>query len=259
MENQFEDEMMLQLQQIQVVQGSIVFSQFENIKQQAIQLADDIQTVEVNEDNLKQSKKLLAAVNKRCKELDDERIRIKKLMLEPYAEFEEQVKEIVAIVKEADATVRQQVKDLEEVERMDKQQQLAELFHKRKVLYTLGDLIPFEDFLKPKHLNKTTSIESVEKEMVDFLEQTEKDVKVLKSLPDVNAHVSAYIGQYDLALAMTQVNQENDRRRQIKQAQAKLKEPEAERQYKFIITGEKDKALVEMFMRQNKINYEMEQ
>ena len=30
--------------------------------------------------------------------------------------------------------------------------------------------------------------------MVDFLEQTERDIKVLQRMPDVNAHVSAYIG-----------------------------------------------------------------
>lgn len=256
--NNFENEMMLQLQQIQVVQGSIVFSQFENIKQQAIQLAEDIQTVEVNEDNLKQSKKLLAAVNKRCKELDDERIRIKKLMLEPYTEFEEQVKEIVAIVKDADAIVRQQVKDLEEAERMDKQQQLEELFHKRKILYTLGDLIPFEDFLKPKHLNKTTSIEAVEKDMVEFLEQTEKDVKVLKNLPDVNAHVSAYIGQYDLALAMTQVNQEKERRQQIEAAQA-MKQP-TEDKIAYLISvkvyNQKELKFLEMLLQQNGFEFD---
>ena len=66
----------------------------KRVKQQALQLAENLQSVEVNEDNLKQSKKLLAAVNRRKKELDDERIRIKKVMLEPYQEFEEQVKEI---------------------------------------------------------------------------------------------------------------------------------------------------------------------
>ena len=256
-----ENELILQIQQIKVIQGSIEFSDFENIKQQALQLAEDLQTVEVDEDNLKESKKLLAAVNKRKKELDDERIRIKKLMLEPYAAFEDQVKEIVQIVDAANDTVRQQVKDLEEAERQAKQADLAEIFHKRKSLYSLGDLIPFEDFLKPKHLNKTTTIESVETEMVEFLEQTERDIKVLQKLPDLNDHVSAYIGKYDLALAMSQVQGEKERRQQIEaaQAQKKMQQPEAEKQYRFTITGEKDKALVEMFMKQNKIQYEMEQ
>lgn len=256
--NENENEL-IQNMQITVIQGSIDFLGLERIKQEALQLAEDLQTVEVNEDNLKESKKLLAAVNKRKKELEDERIRIKKLMLEPYQEFEVHVKEIVQIVDAANDTVRQQVKDLEEKERQEKQQQLADLFHKRKTLYTLGDLIPFEDFLKPKHLNKTTSIESVEMEMVDFLEQTEKDVKVLKSLPDLNAHVSAYLKTFDLALAMTQVNDEKQRRQQIEAVKKEKKTEEGFKVFQFRIFNEKDKALVEMFMQQNKITYEMEQ
>lgn len=253
-----ENELMLNMQQIRVVQGSVDFQNYERVKQQALQLAENLQTVEVNEDNLKQSKKLLAAVNRRKKELDDERIRIKKVMLEPYQEFEQQVKEITLIVEAANETVRQQVKHLEEEERQAKQEQLAEIFHKRKALYSLGDLIPFEDWMKPKHLNKSTSIESAEMEMVEFLERTERDIKVLQSMPDVNAHVSAYIGQYDLALAMTQVRAEKERMQQIEAVQTQ-KKTEYIKAYRFTVFGDKDKTLVEMFMKQNKITYEMEQ
>jgi hypothetical protein len=253
------NDLMLNLETIQIVQGSIFFPEYQRIKDMALQLAVAMEGHEVNEETLKTSKKILAAVNKRCKELDAERIRIKKLMLEPYQEFEEQVKEIVGIVKEADETVRQQVRDLEELDRQEKQQQLAEIFHKRKALYSLGDLLPFEDFVKPKHLNKSTSIEAAEKEMVDFLEQTERDMKVLQRMPDLNAHVSAYIGTYDLAQAMDQVMKEKERRRQIEAAQATKKSAQDIKQYRYIVWGEKDAALLEMFMQKNKINYEMEQ
>ena len=164
------NELMLNLQQIEVIQGSIAFHDYEAIKQQALKLADFIKTVEVNEDNLKESKKLLAAVNKRKKELEDERIKIKKMMLEPYQGFESQVKDIVAIVDEANDVVRQQVKQLEEIERFHKETKLKAIFEKRKKMYTLSHLLKFEHFFQAKHLNKTISIEAVENEMIDFLE-----------------------------------------------------------------------------------------
>jgi L-lysine 2,3-aminomutase len=224
----------------------------------ALQLAEVMKAHEVNEETIKTSKKILAAVNKRCKELDGERIRIKKLMLEPYQEFEDQVKEIVGIVKEADETVRLQVKDLEEAERLKKEVEIWDIWDKRIHQYELGDLIPFTDFIKPKHLNKSTSIEAAEKDMVDFLEQTERDIKVLQKLPDLSAHVSAYIGTYDLAQAMNHVMQENERRRQIEAAQGQKKSAQYVQAFKFTVFGEKDKTLLEMFMKQNKINYELE-
>ena len=113
---------------IELVQGSIVFNDYERIKKEAEALAEEIKTVEVNEENVKASKKLLAVVNKRLKELEDTRIGIKKSMLEPYQLFEEQVKEIVTIVKEADAEVREQVKLLEEFDRIEKEEVIKDLF-----------------------------------------------------------------------------------------------------------------------------------
>ena len=72
------NELKLDVQQIVVVQGSIEFNEYEQIKMQAVSLAEEIAAVEVNEDNIKTSKKLLAAINKDLKKLEDNRINIKK-------------------------------------------------------------------------------------------------------------------------------------------------------------------------------------
>jgi hypothetical protein len=252
MENEL---MKLNMEQIIVRQGYVEFLQFDDLKKQALDLAANMETVEVNEETIKDSKKLLAAVNKRVKELEDRRIRIKKLMLEPYDIFEAQVKEIVRIVKEADETLRQQVRDLEELDRLHKRTQLENIFNKRKVLYTLGDLIDFEDFMEPKHLNKSQSIESTETEMIDFLERTENDVKVMQRLPDVQAHLNAYLGSFNLALAMTQVNQEKERRERIEASQAVSKNETAMITKTFTVYDEKDFLLVELYMKNNRIKF----
>ena len=253
-----QNELMLNLQQIKVTQGSVEFGDYETIKHQAIKLADFIKTVEVNEDNLKESKKMLAAVNKRKKELEDERIRIKKVMLEPYQGFEAQVKDIVAIVDDANDVVRQQVKQLEEIERQQKQDVLQELFEKRKKMYTLSHLLQFEHFFQPKYLNKTTSIETVENEMIDFLEGTEKDMKVMQNLQDTISYIHAYLKSFDLATAISQVDEEKQRKQQIQAFQGKTKAAALKR-FTFTVFNEKDKMLLEMFMQQNQIQYEMEQ
>jgi hypothetical protein len=254
-----ENSLTIKTEQIKVIQGSIDFPEYENIKKEALQLAEHIQTIEVTDENLKQSKKLLAAVNKRLKELEDERIRIKRTMLEPYQIFEGQVKDIVGIVKEADKEVRQQVKDLEEMERQEKKDALLKMFEQRKTFYTLGDLIPFDDFLQAKHLNKTASIEKTEVEMVEFLERTEKDVKVMQNMPDVEAHVAAYLQTYDLALAMTQVQGEKDRKQKIEASKAAAKAKPSSFMKTFIVYDEKDFMLVEMYMKNNKIKFEMKE
>lgn len=245
----------LNMEEIVVQQGTVEFNLYENLKGQALELAENIKTVEVNDENIKDSKKLLAAVNKRLKELEDRRIKIKKIMLEPYNVFESQVKEIVGIVREADDTLRQQVRDMEEEERHAKREQLEEIFDKRKDLYTLGDLLRFDDFLLPKHLNKTQSIEATEKEMVEFLERTEKDVKVLQRMPDVQAHLNAYLEFFDLALAMTKVESEKERREQLEASKAISKNETKTVTKTFTVYDEKDFLLVEMYMKNNRIKF----
>ena len=88
--------------------GKISFNAYENIKNKALKLSENLKTVEVSEENIKESKKLIAEVNKDVKKLEDYRIKVKKEMSKPYNDFEIQVKEIVKIVKEADEYVRSQ-------------------------------------------------------------------------------------------------------------------------------------------------------
>jgi hypothetical protein len=244
---------------IQVVQGLVQFNDYQRIKKEAEDLAEQIKTVEVNEENVKASKKLLAVVNKRLKDLEDTRIGIKKTLLEPYQLFEDQVKEIVGIVKEADAEVREQVKLLDEFERIVKEDMIKEIWEKRKVHYSLGSLIPFEDFACPKHFNKTTSIDAVEKEMVAFLEHTQKDINVIKAMDNAKEIVSAYLGRYDLAEAIAIVTAQVAREKEIEKKTKALEKAKAKEEVKqifaFEVYDEKDFKLVEMFMNQNDIKF----
>lgn len=245
----------LALQQIIVQQGSIVFNDFERIKQQATVLAENIKNVEVNEENIKQSKKMLAAVNNRIKDLESKRIEIKKTMLEPYTDFESKVREIVQIVKDADDFVRQQVKELEEIERQQKHDHLEEIFEKRIKHYSFRDLFGFKDFLQPKHLNKTASIEATEKEMVLFLEKLTQDMKVIENMPNAQEVLSAYIDTKDLAAALSIIQAQEQRRKAIEASRAIDKN--ARSSFIFEVYDQKDFKIVQLYMQQENIKFKV--
>jgi ribosomal protein L20 len=165
--------------------GSVSFPNYQEIYNQAIELAEHIAHVEVTEDNIKTTKKMLASVNKRVNELEDSRKAVKKELLKPYEVFENQVKQIVAVVKEADTMVRQQVKYMEEQERQEKREAIIKLWVRRMDLYPeLMDVFTYLDFITPQHLNKTTSLNKVEEEMVAFMEQTKQAVMLIADLED---------------------------------------------------------------------------
>lgn len=245
--------------QIVVKQGTIEFNGFERLKEEALQLSEQIEKVEVTDENIQASKKMLAAVNKRVKEMENRRIAIKKDMLAPYEDFEKQVKEIVSIVKTADGTVRQQVKDLEERGRMVKETKLAEIFVKRIRQYDSLDAFNFQHFIKPQHLNKSSSLKSVEAEMVEWLEKKEADMKVISSLPKSHDVLMEYLDTKDLSIAINIVNEREERKKQLEHVVPVKKAVEKVGQaFVITLTDEKDLLLVEMFMKQNNINYKTE-
>lgn len=249
----------LNTEQILVQQGAIEWNQYKDLKRQAEELAENILTVEVNEENIKHSKTLLAQVNKRCKELDDRRIKIKNVMMEPYKLFEAQVKEIVGIVKEADEVVRKQVRQLEEEERQQKQALLEDLFNKRLVHYSFRDLFSFSDFLKPKHLNKTTTVDSVEREMIEFFEKIAREMHAIEQMPNGKSVLRFYLETKDLAQALTKQHQKEEQERRIEAAYENMQQAEEKiGVWEFSIFNEKDAKLAALLLQQNNIKFEME-
>ena len=257
MENELmkEDQVTNAIQKISVVQGSITFGAYEELKRQATALAEQIATVEVTEDNVKVSKKLLAEVNKRVNTLEDKRKEVKKTMLEPYQFFEEQVKENVGIVKDADSLVRDQVKGLEERERLEKESALADIYSKRIQHYSFKDWIPYQDFLKPKHLNKTTSIDSVEREMVNFFEKVEQDMQVIHQMDDVENHINAYLNTYDLGQAIMIVKQDKERKAKIQLGIKKSAPNEIAYLVSIRVQNQKELKLLEMILQEHQFEY----
>lgn len=247
----------LNVEEIFVQQGYIDFPEYKQLKAQAVELAELLATKEVDAENIKESKKLLAAVNKVVNELETKRKSIKNCMLAPYSTFEQQVKEIVEIVKEADEIVRQQVKALEEKDRQDKKEILEQLFNKRIVHYSFRDLFTFNDFLKPQHLNKTASIDATEKEMILYIDQLAKDLKAIESMPAAKEILTIYIETRDLAAALTTWQRIEDRKQLIEQAKV-IKQPQ-QALIAYLVSvqcsNEKELKLLEMLLDQNGFEY----
>lgn len=241
---------------VEVYKGIIAFNNFEVLYDQALQLKSYIESVEVTEESVKATKKMLAAVNAKVKELEDKRIQVKKEILSPYEQFEKQVKQIVNVVKEADQEVRKKVKGLEEQEREVKEILITELFNRRKPLYPTLFMFNVEDFLTPKHLNKTTSGKSIEEEMVQWFETRKRDLELINTMEDSTALLMEYMNSYDLAAAMKIVNVRKEKEKAIESMKEKTEhEKEPVRFYRYTVFNKKDAMLLESFMHELQIEF----
>ena len=220
---------------------------------QAEKIANYIKGLEVTEDNVKDVKKDLAAARKVTKALSDRRIAIKREILRDYEVFEQQIKDLSAVIDDADIELREKVNELERQEQRAKLKKIEEIWGKRIGMYQIGDLDPnaFDMWFDQRYLNKTVTLKSVEDEMVEWLESTEKDIEACRSMDD--EVLIEYLGTYNLAKAIQNVNEREQLREML--SEDSEDDDEEERTAIFLITGDKDIKLTEMILKENNINY----
>lgn len=244
-----------------IQKGEIEFKGYEQMYQSAVKLADHVEKVQVTDENVKESKKLLASINAELKHINSKRVEAKKSLLEPYNALDAQVKDIEGVIDKASSTVKQQVKDLEEQARAEKKEAIETLFNKRIKNYKFKDMFAVDDFLTPQHLNKSLSMNKVENEMVEWLTKIDNDIKVIKGLSNGDEVLTEYQEVKDISVAMNIVA---DRQEKLKQSQEQLekakshKEQKKEAQSKTVqfVINEKDARFVELLLKDHEINFE---
>jgi hypothetical protein len=233
--------------------GAVHFHNYEEILQQATELAEYVSNVVVTEESVKATKKMLASVNKKVTELEDGRKAIKKELLKPYEEFEKQIKTIAKVVKDADQVVRSQVRELEEQEREGKRCQIEKLFNKRSVLYPNCNMFDSASFIRPTHLNKTVSIDKVEQEMVQWFEQRKQDVEFIKDQNNADDILVEYVQSQNVIQSIQIVELRERNKREIT---GNKETPKQETSVTIVIDG-KDLAHVEFLLNNSNIKYEI--
>lgn len=184
----------------------ISFPAFNVYKKQAQKVAEYINNLEVTEDNIKDVKKDIADARKIITALDTRRITIKKNILAPFNIFETQVKELSAIINDADTNVRTKVRQLEEKERDEKREKIKTIFNARMRSYTIDQYIekPFERFITPQLLNKSVNMKKAEAAIVDWLESVQNAIDTIAKMQDHEEIMAYYVQSLDITKAISQ-------------------------------------------------------
>lgn len=234
--------------------AKVSFPAYEEYKQKAGEVAEYVRSVVVSPENIKEAKEVLAQSRKLTDRLNRARIDMKKEILRDYMTVEGQIKEITSIVDEADQELRGKVRELDQAERDAKKEQIREIWDARLFNYPdISDMIPdaFYRWLTPKHLNKSTSMKNVEKDMTEWMEQTRKDMRAAEAISkECLAH---YITEGNLTEAIESA-------KLVEAAEKYLEERDKEEGptvavASFVVTGKKDIELTERLLTENEINF----
>lgn len=242
---------------IAVRRGTVNFVGYERLFEQAEKLAKHIESVEVTDANLSESKRLLSEVNKEVGKLEKERIRVKKLMLEPYEDLETKIKLITSTVQKASDVVKAQTRNLEELERAKKQKKIESIFKKRAKMYDFMNdgIFTFHDFLKQPYMNKTFAMTKIEMEMASWFVNIESDYAVINK----SEHVSELLVEYSITKHLSTALQRVSQRQQALESIVQPKKtPNSVRQQRYNIVqidGSENFQKVLDFMQTHDIGY----
>ena len=168
----------------------------------------------VNEENYKDIKKLRAELNNEFKEFETVRKDIKKRVLSPYEAFEKEFKEKIASKYEfAEINLKKAINDVENGLKEIRINELKEYFEELKLVKDL-DFVQFEQ--ANLSVGLSDSMKSLKDNLKTFLDNVDKDIATIKTLPNRERVLVRYQNSLDLAQSITSVNQEVEQENAIK-------------------------------------------
>lgn len=152
----------------------------EEVKAWVAARVQDYKNIAYTEDQVKDMKKDRADLNKLRTAFESERKRLKKVCMEPYNLFEQQVKEVVAMIDEPIQLIDSQLYELEERRKQQKKKDIEALF------YTIGfqTFVTLDNIFDQKWLNASVSLGKIEEQMKSIMYKIGTDVATIGNLPE---------------------------------------------------------------------------
>ena len=128
--------------------------------------------------DIKLAKADRAQLNKVIKAIEDRRKEIKKAFTEPYTKFENEVKGILALIKEPVELIDKQVKEHEQKQKAQKKRELQACFMQKAK--DLGAFVTFEDVFEERYLNVSVTLAGAWNDIQHKLDHIREELRVIE-------------------------------------------------------------------------------
>lgn len=208
----------------------------EEIKKEISDKIEHYKNLVYTDDQIKEAKTDRATLRKFIDALDTKRKEIKKQCLQPYEEFEKEMKSIIAIVNEPVALIDKQVKEYEDKQKQEKKLAIEELFS------TIGfqPFVTLELIWDEKWLNASVSMKKIEEQMKEQMYKIGNDILTLSNLSDFGFEATEiYKSTLDINRALNEAQRMSEIAKKKAENEAQMKarlaaEAEVKQQEEFI-------------------------
>lgn len=158
----------------------IIKAKLEQVSSEIKQRVDNATSLVVNEDTVKEVKKVRADLNKEFNELETQRKQVKSAIMSKYDEFEEIYKDKVAnLYKEADSQLKEKIDNVENELKLEKENELIDFFEEHQKANHLEGLIEYSEI--GLNVTMSASMKSLKDQIKAFCEKVANDIKAMQT------------------------------------------------------------------------------
>lgn len=194
----------------------------EELKAEIAEKMQEYKSLAFTEETIKEAKADRAKLNKLRTAFEDERKKIKKQCMEPYVKFEQQVKELIALIDEPICLIDRQIKEVEQKIKEEKRQKIEELF----AGIGFQNFVTLDKIWDDKWLNASVPLGKIEEQMKSWMYQIGNDLLTIKNLPEFSFEAMEV---YKKSLDLTTAIQEGQRLSEIQKRKAAYEEEQQRR------------------------------
>lgn len=155
---------------------------YEEIKNYALDKAAEYKSIAYTDADVAAMKKDRADINRFIAALDNERKNKKKQYMEPYTVFEQQVKDALQPLKEAESYIKKGLDEVEQQYRDAKTEKMQEYYEKHSG--DLKELVPFKKTIREEYYKRAFTDKKLEQGYIDFFAHIREELSALDELPD---------------------------------------------------------------------------
>ncbi len=190
---------------IVIKQLPIIEQQLKPISEAIDKKIDEISKLEVNENTVKEVKKVKSEFKKDFIELEEKRKQVKKAILNPYEQFEEVYKNYVTSkFTKADSDLKAKIDLIEQGLKDKKENELKDYFEEYKKANNI-DFVNYEQ-LNIK-VNLSDSLKSLKEQVKIFIDQRVNDLKLINTLDHKAEILVEYKQNLNANISITNVNE----------------------------------------------------
>ena len=224
--------------------GSIE-TNFEDIKAALAAGLEEYKGMVFTAESQPEAKKTVASLRKLKKAMNDRRIEIKKKFMEPYTNFEAQVKELDKLIDEPIDFISGQIEEFERRRVEAKKAMICEIYTGIMAEHgTVMEYLPLDRIYDSRWENSTTTQKAITEAITAHVEHVEKDLDTIRAMESEfeDKGLAKYKATLELSDAITAMNQYQKQKEEILRRQAEEEQRKAEEEARKAAEEEQRKA-----------------